>query len=520
MATRTYDEDELVATILGALQRAYPTRSVGPKSDLGHLGRTFAEALGAVQSAISDADRDGIPASEVVDGALKSRASTARLDEWATVFGLPSNRGAGLFGRNGAVASTGGAGFVLGTAGTVVPGGAVLTDLSGQVEVELVSGVTVGGGGSIGGAFQALAAGAAGNLATGTTLRWVSPVAGLGAYVTLTTGLSGGYDVESDLALLVRLLAWLRSPPHGGTCADIRRWAEESTDGDGRSLGIGRCYMFRWRNGLGSSDAVITQAGSGSARDPGSAKAGKVQAFIDARRIPSDAIRVVRPYFPSGQALGILVRGIPSARAAYDWQDGGGVVIVSATTSTLKIAIGNVPDSLKAAMDAGSKPRVQFSLTQSALPYQRRVLSYSADGGGNYDLVLDVTAPLTLPAAPNNGSTVYAGGGAVEAVALAVLDHVDHIGPSQQSGTQDEVTDAWEAVVSVGRVAQVALEAVDATGARVLVYSPGVGAGVGVQIKVGAGSYAADDVPLYDNTPGQGPQLPEVASILVIQGTP
>ena len=61
MATRTYDEDELVATILGALVRAYPTRSVGPKSDLGHPGRTFAEALGAVQSAINDADRDEFP---------------------------------------------------------------------------------------------------------------------------------------------------------------------------------------------------------------------------------------------------------------------------------------------------------------------------------------------------------------------------------------------------------------------------------------------------------------------------
>jgi len=516
MATRTYDEDELVATILGALQRAYPTRSVGPKSDLGHLGRTFAEALGAVQSAISDADRDGIPASEVVDGVLKSRASTARLDEWATVFGLPSNRGAGLFGRNGAVAATGGAGLVLGTGGTVVPGGALLTDLSGQVEVELVSGVTVGGGGSVGGAYQATSAGAAGNLAGGTTLRWVSPVAGLGAYVTLSTGLSGGYDVESDLALLVRLLAWLRSPPHGGTAADIRRWAEESTDSDGRSLGIGRAFVYLWRNGLGSSDVVITQAGSGSARDPGSVKAGKVQAYINARRIPSDAIRVVRPRFPSGDKLTIAVRGIPAARARFDWTDSGGVTIVSATTSQIKIATASVPASLADAVVAGSKPRIQIPLpTVGAAPYQRRVARADPDGAGNTDFTLEGTA---LPATPANGSVVYAGGGAVDPVALAVLSHIDSIGPSQQCGCQDEVTDAWEAIVSVGRIAQAALEAVDATGARVLVYSPSVGAGVGVQIKVGAGSFAADDVPLFDNVPGQGPQLPEAASILVLQG--
>ncbi len=512
----TYTEDEVLALALAYLQARYPGKGVGPKQFLGHQARSLSQLVGAIQKAIADADRDGVPGSELVDGVLRARASSSRLEEWAVTFGLPSNTAVGAFGRNGAVAATGGAGFVTGTPGVVVAGGSLLVDASGQTQLELVSGVTIPGGGSISGSFQATSAGAAGNLATGTQLRWVSPGAGLAPTVTLTTGTSGGYDIEDDLALLTRLLAWLRSPPHGGTCADIRRWAEESTDSDGRSLGIGRCYMFRWRQGLGSSDAVITQAGSGSARDPGATKATKAQAYIDDRRIPSDAIRVVRPYFPSGQALGILVRGIPSARAAFDWQDGGGVVIVSSTTTVVKIATANVPASLAAAVAAGSKPRIQVALTSvGALPQQRRILS-SAVNGANTDFTLEAA----LDAAPANGSTVYAGGGAVEAVALAVLDHIDHIGPSQQSGTQDVVTDAWEAVVSVGRVAQVALEAVDATGARVLVYSPGVGLGVGVQIKVGAGAYASADVPLYDNTAGQGPQLPEAASILVIQGTP
>ena len=73
--------------------------------------------------------------------------------------------------------------------------------------------------------------------------------------------------------------------------------------------------------------------------------------------------------------------------------------------------------------------------------------------------------------------------------------------------------------MSIGRIAQAALGAVDASGARVLVYSPSVGSGAGVTIKVGAGAASGADFMLYDNIPGQGPQLPECQSIIVLQGS-
>ena len=284
MATTTYTEDALLAIILSRLQTAYPARSVGPKSFLGQLARTVAQALGAVQSAIADADKDGVPASEYVDGVLQSRASSARLDEWAVIFGLPSNRAAGAFGRNGATTAKNGGGFVVGTPGTVVPGGSLLVDLSGQVQVQLLSGVTVGVSGTIAGVFQATSAGAQGNLAAGTTLRWVSPVAGLASTVTLTTALTGGADSESDLTLLMRLLDWLRNPPHAGTPADLRRWVVEATDATGASLGINRGYVYKFRRGMCSSDVVITVPGSGQARDPGPLKAAACQAYLEARK--------------------------------------------------------------------------------------------------------------------------------------------------------------------------------------------------------------------------------------------
>ena len=57
--TNAFTEDQILALLLGSLQAAYPTRNVGPQSDLGQLARSIAETLGAVSSAISDADRDG-----------------------------------------------------------------------------------------------------------------------------------------------------------------------------------------------------------------------------------------------------------------------------------------------------------------------------------------------------------------------------------------------------------------------------------------------------------------------------
>ena len=515
MATTTYTEDALLAIILSRLQTAYPSRAVGPRSFLGQLARSVAQTLGAVQSAIADADRDGVPASEYVDGVLKSRASTARLDEWAVIFGLPSNRSAGAFGRNGATTARNGAGDVAGTVGTIVAGGALLVDLSGQTQVQLVSGVTVGVGGTIGGTFQATSPGAAGNLAAGTTLRWVSPGAGLSPYVTLTAPLTGGADSESDLTLLQRLLDWLRSPPHAGTPADLRRWVVEATDATGASLGLDRSYVYKFRRGMCSSDVVITQPGTGSGRDPGATKTTACQAYLDARRLPSESVQVVRPYFDAASKLAIVVRGIPSVAGSFDWLSLSGITIVSSTTTVVTITTGLLPASLVAAVAAGRQPRIQFSLTtQSPLPYQRRIISASIVGATTL-----YTLDSALPVAPANGSTVYPGGGCVDAVALAVLGYVDGVGPSQQSGLQDAVTDAWEAVVSIGRIAQAALGAVDASGARVLVYSPDVGSGVGVTIKVGAGAASGADFMLYDNIPGQGPQLPECSSIIVLQGS-
>lgn len=518
MAITVLTEDELLALILIYLQAAYPGRPVGPKSFLGQFARSAAQSLGAISQAVQAADDDGVPAYATADAVIRSRCSSEALDNWAVTFGLASNRGAGLFGRNGAFKATGGGGNVTGVIGSVQLGGSLLRDLSGTVEVQLVNTVTLPGS-SAPGQFQATVAGAASNLPAGTQLQFTSPSPGINPYVILSTALSGGYDVESDLHLLERLINHLRNPPKGGTAADYRRWAEESTDSQGGSLGIGRAYVYPHRDGLGSEDIVITLlGGSGEGRgaagiSDAAARLAAVQAYLDAIRPVNDTPTAIWPYFDAARGLKIKLQVQPSAEYPWDWT-GAPLALDSATADKVRILNASLTGTAfyQAFLD-GKKPRIQVILPGFALPQVRQVVSATVPG-----ITTEFQLSSALPAVPAPGTLIYPAGGAVLPAAVSVLNYIDNLGPSKQSGYHDAITDDWEALVTIGKIAWAALSAEDEIGQRVLVYSPSVGQGVGVQVAVGVGAYAAADVPLFDNWPphDRGPELPWTVSILVL----
>lgn len=517
MAITVYSEQETFELAIAYFQKAYKGAALGENSFLGDLARATAQLAGAIQAAQLAADKDAVPGTTVdLDGVVKARCSSAALDAWAFVYGLPTNRGPGKYGRNGAQAATGGAGPVLGVPGTIVPAGSLLIDPSGLVVLQLAAGVVIPGSGTIQGVFNATTPGAASNLPVGTKLTWQSPVMGLDPSVTLGTALKNGFDVEDDVALVLRLLRRLQNPPKGGTASDYREWAEAATDAGGALLGISRAYVYPHRSGIGSVDVVVTQDGSGASRDPGAAKAAAVQAYLDARRIATDTVYVVRPRFPAGERLSIVCKVVAREHYTWDWDDAAPGLVVSGTGTSLILSSSAPPASLRLAIDNATKPRIQLPIPAfSPLPVQRRVLSYAVDTptAGQCTLTLEAA----LPAAAPGGALVYAGGGAVDPVAVAVLGYVNSIGPSNQSGYADP-RDSWDTVTAVSRIAQSAIDAADVDGSKVVVYSPMVGVGVGVTIAVGADPPDAEDVPLYDNVPGQGPQMPEVVTILVVRG--
>lgn len=146
---------------------------------------------------------------------IPDTAETEYLERWAGLFGLirtPAGRATGTI-------------RLTGTDGVSVPTDARLQTADGQVEVRVTTGGTIAGG-AVTVPVEALAAGAAGNLAAGSVVSLVSAIAGVDARGTVTaSGLAGGADAETDDSLRARLLARIRRPPHGGAAHDYVAWA-------------------------------------------------------------------------------------------------------------------------------------------------------------------------------------------------------------------------------------------------------------------------------------------------------
>jgi len=528
--------DEIFAAAIAYFQVAHrdpitgASPPLGPRSFLGQEARALANLLSDVLGSVKSSDDDAIPGTYIDSlGVTRTRNSSINLDNWAYTLGLPSSV-AGKFGRKSAQAGSGGvcAGVygASGTVGVMVSTGDQLTDPSGLVIVKIRSGVTIPMAGYITITIDAETTGLKGNLPVGTVLRWSSAPPGLAATVTLTTAISGGYDIEDDVTLAMRIITKLQSPLRGGTAADYRFWYENSFDSAGLPIAISRSYPFPGRNGTGTIDNVITQAGSGSSRDPGATVATAAHTYVETVRPVGDGgQRAVRPYFDPAQTLAIRVRVLPATGYAFDWDDSQGQSPATTSTtspfpgSAIHLNTTTAPANLEAAFVAGNQPRIAITWGDNPLPFIARVTARANNTpSGKCTLTLDTALPYALSTA----ESVYAAGPAVMPVALAVLNYVDNVGPSRSSGYAPS-TDIWEDYVSVARIAKAAILAVDAAGQQVCVTSPNVGdiAGTtkpGVLIKVGSGSETAADFVLYDNDLSQGPQLPEVVKIFVHKG--
>ena len=125
---------------------------------------------------------------------------------------------------------------------------------------------------------------AAGTQPDNTPAKLQSPPAGIEADAVLTS-MVGGTDIESDAALLDRLLSRLRQPPAGGNAYDYYRWAMDVP-------GVEAAFVYPLRRGLGTVDvAILTASGLPS---PDVVRA--VQQYIDERRpVTAKNVQVMAP---------------------------------------------------------------------------------------------------------------------------------------------------------------------------------------------------------------------------------
>ena len=489
--------------VIGFFQNRWPGKDTSTESWIGKEARAWAMSLLGFYNSVQSVDNDACPT---------TKTSTAGLDRWAQAIGLPDGSGvAGNFGRKIANAASGGGGLVGGTNGVTVPDGTQLLGPDGQTVFKLSGAVTIPGtppgSGTIAGVFVAVTPGAVGNLPIGSVLTWQSPPPGINPTVTLTTALSGGFDSESNSALLARILYRLQYPPKGGTAADYRGWAESRP-------GVARAYVYPRKYGPGSVAVLITQGGAGRGRIVTTAVHSDVDSYIKGSTQPLFVRKyaTLDPYMPSTAGLGIRVRIVANQSArtpyAFDWASADPVnglpgyaypitAYTPGTYPTLTISSTGAPATLLAAVAAYAAspstvppPYIQVaSLNANCATFvdaggvsrasQMVAVTTTVLGGPNLTLTLgDAAHPL--PAGyvdPQVGDTIYPGAAWIPSLIQPVLDYINGLGPSRQSGYGNpfepllpEMTadpfDPWEDTASIARIVQTVMNTVDVNGNR------------------------------------------------------
>jgi uncharacterized phage protein gp47/JayE len=154
----------------------------------------------------------------------------------------------------------------------------------------------IGGGGTVTIAAQASISGVAGNQAATTALTLTAAPAGVLSAASIAS-MSGGTDIETDAALLARLLFLLRNPPCGGAKHDYYAWAMSVS-------GVTAAYVYPLRRGLGTVDvAILTASGI-----PGAPLVAAVQAYIDTvRPVQGDCLALAPTAVPVNLAAALTL---------------------------------------------------------------------------------------------------------------------------------------------------------------------------------------------------------------------
>jgi len=502
MAISLPSENEVLEQALSYFRIQFPAEDLSTDSFLGLLARIFAAEITAWNESVLIADNESPP---------NSKTSSIGLDNWAFVFGVSNGKGG--YGRRGEFPASGGTGNVIGITGTTFTNGLTLIDSTTQIIVTLDANVFLSPAPttSLVGIFSAVTAGLAGNLPAGSILTWQSPPAGANPTVTLINPLVGGEDVETDAELLDRILFRIRNPPKGGTAADYRVWAEESVNALGVSNGIDRAYIYPLKSGSGSVDIYITQPGSGQTRAAiGAMKLAAVQAYINSKRPVTAKAYVKVPSMLDANWMGVIVTAnLNSPSYNFTWDDGGVPFQPSAYNTGTKVLTMSSCPALAAAVDigllSGIFPTIAYASYKSReLPYILTVVNHT--GSTQFTILEDTLTPL-FSILDFTNDKVNAGSPATLPVLTAILDYINNLGPSRVSGFADPF-DFWASNVTIGNLAQIALDAKDAAGTSYLFNIPEVGEqrslsqpGIGILIQTPVSANANDYLTFDLGTP-------------------
>lgn len=211
-----------------------------------------------------------------------------------------------------------------GANGTLIDLGTEIQTADGRVYETVGAGAIAGDSALV--PVMAVVPGTGGNLAAGTQLALINPVAGLAGTATVdAAGVTNGSDIETLDQLYARFLHRVQNPAHGGSVSDYVDWALEVP-------GVTRVWVAPDFFGLSTVLVLFVRDGDAS-NIPDAAAVAQVQAYIDQ----------VRPITAHVQVAGPQVKVVDFT------------IVVSPNTEAVREAVAaNLADLFRREADAGA----------------------------------------------------------------------------------------------------------------------------------------------------------------------
>lgn len=335
-------------TLSALIERArgdIETRLPGADSRLRHsvldvLARTHAGAAAGLYGYLAN----------IADQVIIDTANGEYLSRHAAIWGVR---------RKAAVAAMASA-SASGTNGAAIPAGAQLTRSDGVVYATTAAATISAGATTI--TVQAIDAGVAGDLLTGTVLTFSTPVAGVNGTVTVSATTTAGAAEEDDEALRARLLARIRTPPQGGSQADYVDWALAQP-------GVTRAWCYPGWLGTGTVGLTFVMDGRPNPI-PLSGDVAAVQAALDVLRPVQGNLTVFAPATVAVNFTLTPTPGTPTVEAAIEAEladffrreaEPGGTLYLSRMREAISLAAGEFSHEL-------ASPSANFTAAAGTLP--------------------------------------------------------------------------------------------------------------------------------------------------------
>lgn len=140
---------------------------------------------------------------------------------------------------------------ITGTTGTVIPAGSLFETVGG-VQFKALEFCTISTNGNVIITVEAVLTGSSGNVAANTITKITTGISGVTAVIN-PSAMTGGTDIETDDALLERLLEEVQKPISSGNKYHYEKWAKEIS-------GVGDAKCIPLWNGAGTVKVVLVDS--------------------------------------------------------------------------------------------------------------------------------------------------------------------------------------------------------------------------------------------------------------------